>query len=146
VPKSRTPQEIELQIRFKREVQEQGRCQACGYVGVFLEAHHVLERQIIQRRFPHGAYLREDGTWLPIAKGQAVHEEIETRSIEQLAWDPDNGLLVCAEPAPNRCHNRHTLAVRRIPQRALRQANWDFARSLGLGWRLEANYPRAAAA
>jgi hypothetical protein len=75
-----------------------------------------------------------------------LDEDAETRSSEQIQWDPRNALLLCKEPAPNRCHQRHTLAVKRVPQSALWSQNWDFARELSLGWMLEANYPRAAAA
>jgi hypothetical protein len=54
---------------------------------------------------------------------------------------PLQGLL-CAEPAPNRCHTRQTLAFRRIPRHALRPENWQFApREHDLAWVLETEYP-----
>jgi protein gp37 len=59
----------------------------------------------------------------------------------EIVWSPDNALVLCAEPAPNRCHNRHTLAFRRIPQSALRPENWRFACELDLEWVLRTEYP-----
>ena len=97
------------------------RCAVCGYEGPHLEAHHVIEQGRLRR-----AYAEE------------IHDE--------LLWNPDNGLLLCAEPAPNRCHNRHTLAVKRIPRSCLRAANEDFAERIGMGWVLDRFYPLEQAA
>jgi hypothetical protein len=111
--------DVELRGRFAAEKHRQGRCANCGYDGVFLEVHHVLRAELLKRLLGQ--------------KGQPCPPEI--------VWSPDNALVLCAEPAPNRCHNRHTLAFRRIPQSALRPENWRFACELDLEWVLRTEYP-----
>ena len=63
---------------------------------------------------------------------------------DRLWWDVRNQLVLCHEPAPNRCHDRHTLYVVRVPRavviahapRAL-----EFADEVGLRWKFELEYP-----
>jgi hypothetical protein len=117
-----TKREAQLQELFKLAARRQGCCQSCGYDGVFVEAHHAISKALLKK--------------LLARKGTPV-------SIDVL-WDTRNALLLCAEPAPNRCHGRHTLAFRRIPRRALRPENWEFARELGLEWVLITEYPLQA--
>jgi hypothetical protein len=141
--------EAELMHAFHQAGHQQGRCQECGYAGVFVEVHHVLEQQLLRNRFPRGAMrVGLDTVWAPIGKIEPDpdDESIEIRTQAEIVWDPRGALLLCKEPAPNRCHPRHTLAVKAVSQRALRSENWEFARELGLAWQLEANYSRAAAA
>jgi hypothetical protein len=114
-----TKREAQLQELFTLAARQQGKCQNCGYAGVFLEAHHAIPKSLLRR--------------LLLKKGDPVTLEV--------LWDPDNALLLCAEPAPNRCHGRHTLAFRRIRRAALRPENWAFARRHGLEWVLITEYP-----
>ncbi len=66
-----------------------------------------------------------------------------------LWWDTRNHLCLCAEPAPERCHQRHELHVRRVPRavvlagapRAL-----EFAAEVGLQRVFDREYPEARAA
>jgi hypothetical protein len=116
-----TQHEARLQEAFRVAAKRQGKCQNCGYEGVFVEAHHAIPKNLLRR--------------LLLKKGAPVTLEV--------LWDPDNALLLCAEPAPNRCHGRHTLAFRRIRRAALRPENWAFARRHGLEWVLITEYPLA---
>lgn len=50
-------------------------------------------------------------------------------------WDDRNALVLC-----RRCHERHELAVRRVPFDLLPPQVHDFAEELGLGWVLERYY------
>jgi hypothetical protein len=96
-------------------------CANCGYQGPWVEVHHAIPKEILKRR------LRSKGQVCPI----------------EVLWHPDNALVVCDEPAPERCHTRHTLTFKRLPRRALRPENWRFARGLG-AWAvelLERDYP-----
>jgi hypothetical protein len=112
--------EVELQERFRAAARAQGVCQSCGYDGVFVEAHHAIAKALLRR------LLLKKGVPCPL----------------EVLWDPRNALLLCAEPAPNRCHTRQTLAFRRIPRHALRPENWQFApREHDLAWVLETEYP-----
>lgn len=111
--------EAELQERFKLAALAQGCCQSCGYTGAFVDAHHALAKSLLKA--------------LLLRKGQPCPLEV--------VWDPRNAMLLCSEPAPNRCHERHTLAMRRVPRLALRDEHWEFAREHGLDWVLETEYP-----
>lgn len=78
-----------------------------------------------------------------------VHHTVEKAALTLRgidAWDPRWGLVVCCEPAPNRCHERHTLAVRRIPRSALRPENIAMAERHALLWMIERNYPEEGTA
>jgi hypothetical protein len=114
-----TLREARLQEAFRVAGLAQGCCQACGYRGPFVEVHHAISRSLLKR--------------LLLKKGQPVTPEV--------LWDPDNALLLCEDPAPNRCHSRHTLAMRRVPRKALRPENWRFARHHDLEWVLITEYP-----
>ena len=105
----------DLQLDFAQETYEatDNRCAVCGYEGVFLQAHHVIEQKRIRKLGP------------------------------EVLWDSRNGLAVCCEPAPNRCHERHTLAVKRIPREALRPENLAFAEEHGFEWAIDRFYPSA---
>lgn len=116
-----TKTEIRLALIFYDAGKAQGCCQSCGYVGPHVEVHHSIPKAVLKRE------LRSKGkAWPP-----------------ELIWHPWGALLLCTEPAPNRCHDRHTLGVKRVRRSALRSENWAFARRLG-DWavdRLERDYP-----
>jgi hypothetical protein len=78
-----TQREARAQQRFKRAGHAQGCCQSCGYDGAFLEVHHAIAKSLLKR--------------LLLKKGEPVTPEV--------LWDPENALLLCSEPAPNRCHS-----------------------------------------
>jgi hypothetical protein len=62
-------------------------CAMCGsYIGV--QGHHVIPLQVLKRE---GV---PDWLW----------------------WDTRNHLALCAEPSPERCHQRHELHVKRVPR------------------------------
>lgn len=141
-----TVEEAQLQIIFRETALAQERCAACGYEGIFMEAHHAVAKAHLSTYFPHGACrLKGQPEWRPVNRGETYHDEFEFRSLVQLRWDARNALLLCGDPTPNRCHARHTSRQRPVPYDRLLVANLDFARELGLGWVLERDYARAVA-
>lgn len=76
-------------------------CIVCGD-RQHIEGHHVVPQQVLRRE-----------------------------GLDHLLWDPANGVPVCDEPAPNRCHTRHELAVARIPKDRLPEAAVRFAAAIG---------------
>lgn len=114
-----TQHEARLQTIFYAEKVRQGRCASCGYTGPFLEVHHVIAKQLLKR--------------LLSKKGEPCPPEV--------LWDPRNALVLCQEPAPNRCHQRHTIAFRRVGRHVLRPENWQFAEEHDLEWVLLTEYP-----
>lgn len=94
-----------------------GRCavEDDGYCEGDVQAHHVTPQEKIRQ-------------W---ARARRLDDE----SLASLLWDPANGLAAC-----RRHHDRHTLATRRIPLDAVRQAARDFARGLGLEHLLDVHY------
>ena len=108
----------DLELAFAQETMEacEHRCAVCGYEGLYLQAHHVIEQKRIRKLGP------------------------------EVLWDSRNGLALCFDPAPNRCHERHTLAVRRIPLRCLRSENFEFADEHGFAWAIDRFYASEAAA
>ena len=111
-----------LTTAFVQEVYEAcgNACAVCGYEGRYLQVHHVIEADRLKRHYSDVG----DGGW----------------SLDELLYDPSNGLLLCAEPAPNNCHGRHTLAVERIPRNCLRRENEAFAERVGMTWVLDRFY------
>jgi hypothetical protein len=74
-----------------------------------------------------------------------VHHVLPRQALRRLGldeWDPDLGLVLCSEPSPNRCHDRHTNAFARVPHERLRPENIAIAERYGLTWLLERNHPR----
>lgn len=116
--RSLSKHEAQLAVRFREAALENPVCANCGYSGVFLEAHHCISKSFLRREgFP-----------------------------AEVLYDPRNSLALCCEPAPNRCHSRHELAVRRIPRSVLPAEAFDFAEDCGLIWRLDRDYPLEQAA
>lgn len=88
-------------------------CMGCGALGVRVEGHHTIKQQTIRREARSRKL--DVATWL---------------------WDPRNGIPLC-----ERCHEKHTLAVQRVPGYLLPIRVWEFARDLGLEWALEKEHP-----
>ena len=80
-----------------------------------LQAHHVIDQQKL-RNYALGADLTDD--------------EADT-----LLWDPENGLAVC-----RRHHDRHTLAICRLPLAVLEVRHLAFAARIGLGYFIDTRY------
>lgn len=99
--------ERSLALIFWDEAMRQGRCAVCGH-SHYLQAHHVVPMELLRRKLRHLAPERLIGIF----------------------WDPRNALALCADPAPNRCHDRHTLSFKRVPKRALRPCVYEFAREI----------------
>lgn len=118
-PTEITQHEARLMAVFHSVVAERGECANCGYDGVFLEAHHAIGKQLLKR------VLSKKGEPCPL----------------EVIWDKRNAVVLCQEPAPNRCHQRHTIAFRRAGRHVLRPENWQFARDHDLEWVLLAEYP-----
>lgn len=106
----------ELKRKEWRDGIEGQACAACGS-HVNVQAHHIIARA-----------------------------ELRDRGLLHLVWDTRNRLPLCAEPAPNRCHDRHTCAFKRVPLAILPEAAWEFAREIGLEWYLERFYDEQAVA
>lgn len=86
-----------------------------GEHGGDLQAHHVTTQEAIRR-------------WC-----RDRHVDNGTRA--DLLWDPANGMCVC-----ERHHNRHTLAIRRLPVYAIPATAYTFANALGLGQLIDRYY------
>lgn len=89
-----------------------GICAMCGATR-HLSGHHVLPLQ------------------------QLKHHNVP----KELWFDLDNQLVLCVDPAPNRCHDRHERWIKRIPRERVPQCAWDFAKRLELAWVLDHEYP-----
>lgn len=79
--------------------------------------------------------------------GLEVHHTLPRQALRARRlpeWSTELGLVLCDEPAPNRCHTRHTLAVARVPFERLRPENIEIAERYGLLWLLEKNHPRGS--
>jgi hypothetical protein len=96
--------------RFKQVV-SRGPCIALGLPGHVcegpLQAMHIVPRQTLRRR-----------------------------GLEDLEWDPDNGVNGCY-----RAHRRHDLAVEKIPRSLLPPSAIDWAARHGLLDALERHWP-----
>lgn len=61
---------------------------------------------------------------------------LKAAGVDRSLWyDPRNHLPLCDEPAPNRCHKRHELYVKRVPRQvvlAKAPEALDFADEVGL--------------
>lgn len=100
-----------------------------------LQAHHVVAQNVLKNEFPHGAIFAA-GRWTPLDRWTAIDESDPVRTLQQLLWDPRNGVPVCTEP----CHRRHTDHVALIPAASLSAAALRFAAELGLQHRLGPRY------
>lgn len=90
-----------------------GTCEVCGYEGPYVQGHHVI-----------------------------ALAALDAEGVPDTYWyDLRNQMVVCCEPAPNRCHERHTLWVKRIPREKLSADSEEFAAEVGLGWLLDLQYP-----
>lgn len=96
---------LDLQLGFAIAGRGPRLCAGCGYEGKHVEAHHTIPEQVLERIL-----------------GRLYTIEIQ--------WDRRNALCLCDEPAPNRCHTRHHLAVKRVGRQGLRTAVWEFAAEL----------------
>lgn len=114
-----TQREARLQQVFHAQKQLHPWCANCGEETVFLQVHHAIPKEVLKR-----VLASKDGP-CPL----------------EVIWDPRNAMVVCSEPAPNRCHERHTVAYQRIGRVALSEENWAFAREHGLEYLLERDYP-----
>ena len=120
-PAFRNDAEREMASRWQIDVLAAGQCAACGATNVPMQGHHVLPQRLLRplecrRGLPPGTLL----------------------------WDARLGLCLCSEPAPNRCHQRHELAVKRVPRHKLRVETIAFADELDQGWFIDRHYPAQA--
>lgn len=93
---------------------KRAKCAVCGAPAD--DAHHVLAKQTI--------------------KQYALSAGLSWDELQDLLWDPRNGLPVC-----RRDHDRHENAFARIPRHCIPGVAWDFADAIEMGHRLDANYP-----
>ena len=117
-PKFRDDAEREMAARWKRQVVAVGRCESCGDVEGPFDAHHVVPQRLLR----------------PLERRRGLRPGA-------LLWDPRIGLCLCSEPAPNRCHQRHELAVARVPRARLRPETIALAEDLEHGWFIDRHYP-----
>lgn len=88
-------------------------CESCGHRPYEwerkyeLEVHHVVRQQVLRR-------MARDATLDPVL----------------VVWDPRWAMTLCVEPAPERCHQRHTLRVRRVPGTLVPPQAWIAAEEL----------------
>lgn len=113
-----------LSARWHAETLHRGaRCLKCGGKRR-LQAHHAVPQQAV--------------------KSFAKTLRLSVEETQRILWDGRNGVPVC-----ERCHERHTLAVERIPRVRLPLAAFAFARTLdgmtpgreSMMVRLEREYP-----
>jgi hypothetical protein len=79
------------------------------------QGHHVIPQQTLKNLFPKG----HGG-----------------RSLPQILWDERNGMAV-----PNRDHERHTVAFKKIPRSEVPASVFEFAAELEIEWYLDKHYP-----
>jgi HNH endonuclease len=108
-----SPEERSAAGRWRELVLSPGFCAVCGS-DRHLEGHHVVAQR----------YLKPLERRLGLEPGT-------------LLWDPALGMALC-----RRCHERHELAVVRVPRSALPAAASERAHELGLDWLIERMYPR----
>lgn len=89
-----------------------GICAMCGAIR-HLSGHHVIALQTLKRE----------------------------RVPKEFWFDLDNQLVLCTDPAPNRCHDRHERWIRRVPRSVLPERAFRFAERVGLEWVLDCEYP-----
>ncbi|MDQ3933410.1 MAG: hypothetical protein M3340_02125 [Actinomycetota bacterium] len=137
--------EARLQQVFKVEGHRRGenRCAVCGYDAVVFRGSQTISasttRRSFARRAAGAAPVAPQRSPLKYApKGEQPLELGLSRGAPRRG---QNALLVCRDPAPNRCHDRHTGAVERIPRSALRSENFRFGFEYGLDWIIDAEYP-----
>jgi hypothetical protein len=88
-------------------------CENCGYTPEprrrerELERHHTIRQQVLRH----------------IASTAGL-DEVE------LVWDPDWGMTLCTDPAPERCHERHTSRFARVEGSKVPAAAWVRAEEL----------------
>jgi hypothetical protein len=89
----------------------QERCVMCGDEHGHHEAHHAVEAQVLRR----------------ICRSQGLSDA------EALAvvYDPAFGVALCGPGTRNRCHERHTNAVSRVPRSRLPERVFVAAYELG---------------
>jgi 5-methylcytosine-specific restriction endonuclease McrA len=112
-PEPMSAEERRAARRWRKLVLAPGFCAVCGS-DRRLEGHHVIPQR----------YLR------PLERRLGLEPGI-------LLWDPALGMALC-----RRCHERHELAVVRVPRSALPAAASERAHDLGLDWLIERIYPR----
>jgi hypothetical protein len=124
-----SPAERALAARWFAIVSEPGRCAVCGATEndrgedgrrklIVLQGHHVIPQQVM-RQLEQRLHLDEGC----------------------LVWAPEIGMLVCTGPDSNRCHDRHTLAVKRIPRSCVPADALLVASALNLDRLIERQYP-----
>lgn len=74
-------------------------CVMCGDEWDHHEAHHAVEAQVLRR----------------ICRTLGL-SDAETLAV---VYDPAFGVALCGPGTPNRCHERHTSAVARVPRHLL---------------------------
>lgn len=77
-----------------------------------LQGHHVVEKEALKK----------------LAKSRGL-------DLVQLLWDPRNGMAVRRSR-----HARHTNRFDPLPISSVPQSAWEFARELGIEWRIEQDY------
>lgn len=108
----RTDEEAAASALWHRIVTEGKRCLMCG-TRSDLQGHHHVPQQVLRRQ----------------ARTLGVRAWV-------LVWDLRSGVPLC-----KRCHERHTLAVQKVPGWRLPAEAWEFAREIGLEHRLEREHP-----
>jgi hypothetical protein len=145
-------------VSFWQEVTRDGRAKCflcevfpgekgqCAFLSSGLDAHHVIPKQLLKREFRHGArcVLRKPGAavepWEPSPRDWESEPGWDTLTLDQILWDPRDGI-----PLGRYHHNQIEHDHARIPRELLPPAVEDFAAEMGLGWRLDHDYGRAAA-
>lgn len=118
-PRKRSEQERAAMLAWKVAITADASCASCGARDVELDGHHVVKQQTLER------VERQRG----LAPGT-------------LLWDRDSGIALCSQWAPNRCHPRHDLAVKRVTRDCLPANVVRFALALGpVGERALSAYP-----
>jgi 5-methylcytosine-specific restriction endonuclease McrA len=107
-----TAEERRAAERWREAVLAPGFCAVCGS-DRRLEGHHVIPQR----------YLKPLERRLGLAPGA-------------LLWNPALGMALC-----RRCHERHELAVERLPRLALPAKACERARQLGFDWPIERMCP-----
>lgn len=129
-PKPKT--DHELALAWFKAVTRRKRCVACNQKDSRLQAHHVVQVQVLRREFPLGArWDQNQMRWVPIRRGEDPEAFASMLKLEQVRWHPWNGIALCTD-----CHEQHTNHSQKVPLVKLPAAAIRFAHGFGLQHRL----------
>lgn len=130
--KNRPRTDRELALAWFKAVTRRKRCAVCNQKDPRLQAHHVIQAQVLRREYPLGARWDQNRLrWVPIRRGEDPESFASSLTFEQVRWHPWNGLPLCSKH-----HELHSNHAEKVPLDKLPAAALKFAICFGLQHRL----------